>query len=129
MYVALENQSSERKSIDLRVNANDETRVETSITLTSIDESAGQPDPAEAPYQIYLTGDWPERGEYEAIAKLADVDRTFRSASRGIEAGSNFGLLGMVHPGRDVIGWFVETIEPDEMDEYRNWLERYGETR
>ncbi|AGB14675.1 hypothetical protein Halru_0020 [Halovivax ruber XH-70] len=129
VYVALENQSSERKTVDLKVNADGETRIDTSITLSSIDKSTDQPDPSDAPYQCYLTGDWPERGTYEVVARLTDIDRTFRSTSRGIEPGSDFGLMGMVHPGRDAIGWFSETVGPDEITEYENWLERYGETR
>lgn len=62
------------------------------------------------------------------MARLDGVDGAFRTTQRGIDPGSYFGFSDVVHPGRDVIGWFVERIEPDELETYRDWLEQYAET-
>ncbi|WP_247730546.1 hypothetical protein [Halovivax limisalsi] len=117
------------RTIDLDVRANGELQASTMMTLESPDETPSEEvRPDNAPFQRYYAGEWPEWGEYEAVARLDGADRAFRTTQRDTERGTFVGFAGNVRPGTDAIAWGVESIDPDELDTYRNWLERYAIT-
>lgn len=119
------NYSSRAWTIDCSLYADDVESVSTTVEIEPPDDDMDPESVSEdeiRSHQQFLEREWPETGsEFEAVGTLSGAEREFRTTVS--DEADNIGLYGAVHPGRDALGWFVDRIDEEDIEEYREWVE------